>query len=188
MPLIANKKPVMVSSGAVEYFSSNLNPATIGITTTIARRQLISKAMVTKTLLGLLSDSPLTGVVDCGVGVGFGAFVCDITLQYTNCDIPHATWALYFTKYSGKLDSMSDNKITVYSAVWCGFCHQAKQYFDSIGVAYTAKDVEKEPEAGLEAATKSGQRGIPVIDIDGEIIVGFNRPQIDKALAAHSIK
>ena len=83
---------------------------------------------------------------------------------------------------------MSDNKITIYSAVWCGFCHQAKQYFDSIGVKYTDKDVEKEPEAGLEAVNKSGQRGIPVIDIDGEIIVGFNRPAIDAALQAHNLR
>ena len=83
---------------------------------------------------------------------------------------------------------MSDNKITVYSAVWCGFCHQAKQYFDSIGIKYTDKDVEKEPEAGLEAVNKSGQRGIPVIDIDGEIIVGFNRPAIDAALQAHNLR
>lgn len=83
---------------------------------------------------------------------------------------------------------MTDNKITVYSAVWCGFCHQAKQYFDSIGVKYDDKDVEKEPEAGLEAVNKSGQRGIPVIDIDGEIIVGFNRPAIDAALEAHNLR
>jgi glutaredoxin 3 len=84
--------------------------------------------------------------------------------------------------------SMDDSKITIYSAVWCGFCHQAKQYFDSIGVKYTDKDVEKEPEAGLEAVNKSGQRGIPVIDIDGEIIVGFNRPAIDAALDAHNLR
>lgn len=72
--------------------------------------------------------------------------------------------------------------VTVYSATWCGFCHAAKDYFDKLGVAYTEKDVESDPNFMKEAVEKSGQRGIPVIDIDGKIIVGFNRPQIDAAL------
>lgn len=82
---------------------------------------------------------------------------------------------------------MSDNKgnkqVTVYSADWCAFCHAAKQYFDQKGIKYTDKNVEKDPQAGLEAVDKSGQRGIPVIDIDGTIIIGFDRPKIDAALA-----
>lgn len=80
---------------------------------------------------------------------------------------------------------MSSPTITVYSATWCAFCHAAKDYFDKKGVAYTEVDVEKDPARGIEAVEKSGQRGIPVIDIDGEIIVGFDRPRIDAALAAH---
>lgn len=60
----------------------------------------------------------------------------------------------------------------------------AKQYFDKLGVAYEDKNVEYDPAALNEAVTKSGQRGIPVIDIDGTIIVGFNRPAIDNALQA----
>jgi len=77
--------------------------------------------------------------------------------------------------------------ITVYSATWCAFCHAAKEYFDKLGVAYTDEDVEKNPQAGLDAVEKSGQRGIPVIDIAGEIIVGFDRPRIDAALKAHNL-
>ena len=82
---------------------------------------------------------------------------------------------------------MSDTKVIVYSAPWCAFCHAAKAYFDKLGVKYTDKDVEKDPSAGMEAVTKSQQRGIPVIDIDGEIIIGFDRPRIDAALKSHSI-
>lgn len=59
----------------------------------------------------------------------------------------------------------------------------AKDYFDKLGVKYTDKDVEHDGDAMHEAVEKSGQRGIPVIDIDGEIIVGFDRPRIDAALA-----
>lgn len=76
----------------------------------------------------------------------------------------------------------NDSKVIVYSAVWCAFCHAAKEYLDKLGVKYIDKDVEKDPAAGLEAVNKSGQRGIPVIDIDGAIIIGFDRPKIDFAL------
>ena len=82
---------------------------------------------------------------------------------------------------------MNDTNVTVYSATWCAFCHAAKDYFDKLGVKYTDKDVESDPAAGLEAVAKSDQRGIPVIDIAGDIIVGFDRPKIDASLKAHSI-
>lgn len=72
--------------------------------------------------------------------------------------------------------------VIVYSAVWCGFCHAAKNYFDKLGVEYEDRDVEKDPEFMHEAIGKSGQMGVPVIDIDGEIIVGFDRPRIDQIL------
>ena len=76
----------------------------------------------------------------------------------------------------------SVKQVTVYTADWCGFCHAVKQYLDKIGVAYEQKDVDANPVYAEESVQKSGQRGIPVIDIDGEIIVGFDRPKIDKAL------
>jgi glutaredoxin 3 len=82
---------------------------------------------------------------------------------------------------------MNDNSVIVYSATWCAFCHAAKDYFDKIGVKYTDKDVEKVAGAGDEAVNKSGQRGIPVIDIDGDIIIGFDRSKIDAALKAHKL-
>ncbi|HEV2402829.1 MAG TPA: glutaredoxin domain-containing protein [Candidatus Saccharimonadales bacterium] len=78
---------------------------------------------------------------------------------------------------------MSDTKaVTIYSASWCAFCHAAKEYLDKLGVHYTEKDVESDPAFAQEAMTKSGQTGIPVLDIDGTIIVGFDRPRIDTAL------
>jgi len=82
---------------------------------------------------------------------------------------------------------MSDKKIIVYGAPWCGFCHIAMQYFDKLGVKYTYVDVDKQPAKGLEAVEKSGQRGIPVIDLAGDIIIGFDRPKIDTALKTHGL-
>jgi glutaredoxin-like YruB-family protein len=83
--------------------------------------------------------------------------------------------------------SDSKDKILVYSATWCAFCHAAKDYFDKLGVKYTDKDIEKDPQSGLEAVAKSQQRGIPVIDIDGDIIIGFDRPKIDAVLKAKQL-
>jgi glutaredoxin 3 len=77
--------------------------------------------------------------------------------------------------------------VTVYSAVWCGFCKMAKQYLKEQGVAYEDKDVEKDPDAGTQSIEKSGQMGVPVLDIGGDIIVGFDRPRIDAALQKHKL-
>lgn len=77
---------------------------------------------------------------------------------------------------------MTTSQITIYSASWCAFCHQAKHYFDQLGVEYTDKDIETNIEYAEESIEKSRQTGIPVIDIDGTIIVGFDKPKIDAAL------
>jgi len=76
----------------------------------------------------------------------------------------------------------SSKQVVIYSADWCAFCHAAKEYLDKLGVKYTEKNIEEKHEYAEEAVTKSGQMGIPVLDIDGQIIVGFDRPKIDAAL------
>lgn len=58
----------------------------------------------------------------------------------------------------------------------------AKEYLASKGIPFEEKNVELDRKAGREMIEKSGQFGVPVIDIDGEIIVGFNPSKIDKAL------
>lgn len=77
---------------------------------------------------------------------------------------------------------MNNAKIIVYGAEWCAFCHVAMEYFDKIGVKYEYRNVEEKPEWGKEAVDKSHQFGIPVLDIDGEIVIGYDRPKIDAAL------
>jgi len=75
-----------------------------------------------------------------------------------------------------------DSKIIIYGAEWCAFCHEAMHYLDKLGVKYLYKDVEQDVNDLHAVVEKSGQTGIPVIDMDGEIIVGFNRPKIDQVL------
>mgnify|MGYP001144088455 CR=1 FL=1 len=78
--------------------------------------------------------------------------------------------------------------VTVYSTSWCGFCHQAKKYFDSIGVKYNDINVEEDQQAAEDMVKKTGQMGVPVIEIGEEVIVGFDKPKIDTALEASGLK
>lgn len=84
---------------------------------------------------------------------------------------------------------MSDDKskITIYGAEWCPPCHMTKNYLKSLGVGYNYVNVDESPEGGLKAVEISGQRGIPVIDFDGDVIVGFDRPIIDHLLRQHKL-
>ncbi len=84
-----------------------------------------------------------------------------------------------------QIDSPTAKSVTVYSADWCAFCHAVKNYLDSKNVAYTEKNIEdkaKGQQYAQESVEKSGQTGIPVLDIAGTIIVGFDRSKIDAAL------
>jgi glutaredoxin len=74
-----------------------------------------------------------------------------------------------------------DAKVIVYGAEWCAFCHQAMRYMDTLGVKYLYKNVDMSPVDARESVEKSGQTGIPVIDVDGEIIIGFDKPHLDQA-------
>jgi glutaredoxin 3 len=80
-----------------------------------------------------------------------------------------------------------DAKVIVYGAEWCAFCHQAMRYLDSLHVKYDYRNVELDQNDLRDAVEKSGQAGIPVLDIDGEIIIGFNRHAIDETLRSKKI-
>jgi glutaredoxin-like YruB-family protein len=81
-------------------------------------------------------------------------------------------------------EANNDTQVIVYSADWCAFCHAVKDYLSKKGVKYEERNVEHKPEYAVEAVQKSGQRGIPVVQIGKKIIVGFDRPAIEAALAA----
>lgn len=78
----------------------------------------------------------------------------------------------------------TSHKVIVYSADWCAFCHAAMDYLKKHDVPFEERNVETNLQYANEAVQKSGQMGIPVIDIDGKIIIGFDRPRIDAALQA----
>jgi glutaredoxin-like YruB-family protein len=71
--------------------------------------------------------------------------------------------------------------IETYTSPTCPFCHQAKAYLNAHNIKYTDFDVT-DPKNAQAMIDKSGQMGVPVIDIEGKIIVGFDKAAIDKEL------
>ncbi|MYE37989.1 MAG: NrdH-redoxin [Candidatus Spechtbacteria bacterium SB0662_bin_43] len=74
--------------------------------------------------------------------------------------------------------------VTIYTTSSCHFCHEAKEFFQKNNVEYTEKNVETDEAARDEMLNKTHQMGVPVIDIDGTIIVGFDKGAITQALGA----
>ncbi len=72
--------------------------------------------------------------------------------------------------------------VIMYSTPTCGFCRMAKSYFDKNKIPFTEYNVAVNSEKAQEMVRKSGQMGVPVIDVNGKIIVGFDRGAIDQAL------
>jgi glutaredoxin 3 len=72
--------------------------------------------------------------------------------------------------------------VKVYSTQTCPWCHKAKEWLSEHKISFKDIDVGANQKAAQEMVEKSGQRGVPVIDIDGTIIVGFNESSIKKAL------
>jgi len=70
--------------------------------------------------------------------------------------------------------------ITIYSTPTCGFCKMAKDYLTSKNIPYTEVDVSRDIPRQQEMIAKSGQFGVPVIDVDGKIIVGFDKRKLDE--------
>ena len=77
-------------------------------------------------------------------------------------------------------------KVTVYSTPTCHFCNMAKDYFNANGVSYESFDVSVDPEKRREMMDISGQLGVPVITIDNDVIIGFNKPKLAEILGINS--
>ena len=74
-------------------------------------------------------------------------------------------------------------EVKIYSTATCPYCTMAKQYLSSKGIAYESIDVSADKTKADEMVKLSGQMGVPVIVIDGNVITGFDRPKIDALLS-----
>lgn len=80
-----------------------------------------------------------------------------------------------------------DADIVIYGASWCSACRAAESYLRGRGIPFVERDIEREPgarQAMMEAAERAGvsPTGIPVIDVGGRVLQGFNREALDRAI------
>jgi len=74
------------------------------------------------------------------------------------------------------------NRVIVFSTPTCSYCNMAKQYFRRNKIRFKDVDVSRDEAAARDLVRRTGQMGVPVIDINGRLIVGFDKPQINRLL------
>jgi glutaredoxin 3 len=76
----------------------------------------------------------------------------------------------------------TEKNVIIYSTPTCHFCQLSKEYFKENGITYREFNVASDMDKRQEMVEKSGGMAVPVIDIDGEIIIGFDKEKLEKAL------
>lgn len=74
------------------------------------------------------------------------------------------------------------NAVTIYSTPTCSYCKMAKEFFKENKIDYKEINVADDSMAAQDMIRKSGQSGVPVIEVNGNIIIGFDKPALKKAL------
>jgi len=78
--------------------------------------------------------------------------------------------------------------VTIYTTPTCGYCQMAKEFFKEHGVTYKEINVASDMEAQQDMIKRSGQMGVPVIDIDGTIMVGYSPDKLSALLGLDGAK
>ncbi|NKQ36605.1 MAG: NrdH-redoxin [Chloroflexi bacterium] len=89
------------------------------------------------------------------------------------------------TKTKTKPDTRKKKKqprVIIFTTPTCSYCNMAKQYFRRNKIRFKDVDVSRDQAAARDLVRRSGQMGVPVIDINGKIIVGFDKPKINNLL------
>jgi glutaredoxin-like YruB-family protein len=73
-------------------------------------------------------------------------------------------------------------RVIIFTTPTCSYCNLAKQYFRRNKIRFRDVDISKDAAAARDAVRRSGQMGVPVIDIGGKVIVGFDKPKINQLL------
>jgi glutaredoxin len=76
----------------------------------------------------------------------------------------------------------SSSTVVIYTAKWCGWCQAALAHLDQRGVQYTNRDIEDDPQAPRDLRHLTGSTSVPVLEIGGELVRGFDVARIDALL------
>ena len=90
--------------------------------------------------------------------------------------------SVFVTQTEGKEDKKPQKRVTVYSTPTCSWCTRLKNYLKNNNIKFRDIDVSKSQKEAETMAKRSGQRGVPQTDINGQMIVGFDKPKINKLL------
>lgn len=74
------------------------------------------------------------------------------------------------------------HRVTVFSTPTCPYCNMAKRYLRDRGIRFRDVDVSRDMAAARDLIRRSGQMGVPVIDVDGRLVIGFDRARLDRLL------
>ncbi len=74
-------------------------------------------------------------------------------------------------------------RVDIYTSPTCGYCHQAKRFLNERGIQYFEYDVSRDQDAAERIVNLTGQMGVPVLVIDGQVVLGFDRNRIESLLA-----
>jgi glutaredoxin-like YruB-family protein len=87
---------------------------------------------------------------------------------------------------SASPDAQRSRRVLVFTTPTCSWCTRAKSYLAQRRVPFREVDVSKDPAAARDLVRRTGQMGVPVIEIDGRPVVGFDRARIDRLLGLPS--
>jgi glutaredoxin 3 len=89
-------------------------------------------------------------------------------------------WIFWVSKFT--METKKIFKITTYTLSWCPHCKALKEYLSKNNIEYENIDVEENEDKAEDIIEKTGQSGFPIIDIDGEILIGFDIDKIELLL------
>jgi glutaredoxin len=80
------------------------------------------------------------------------------------------------------LSALGEASVTVYTTAWCGWCRKTLAHLDQRGIPYVNRDIELEQGAARELRSKTGSTAIPVVEVDGELVRGYDRKRLDELI------
>ena len=83
-------------------------------------------------------------------------------------------------------ETQKQPRVIVFTTPTCSFCKTAKGYLQQKGIRFKEVDISKDDSAAKYIVQKTHQQGVPVIDIDGKMVIGFDKPKINKLLGIKS--
>jgi glutaredoxin 3 len=90
-------------------------------------------------------------------------------------------------KYKWSDEKRAKAAVTIYTLDTCPYCHQAKEFLLQKGIRFKEIDIREDPERAEEMFRISGQRGVPVIMIGNDVIVGFDRRMLEEKLQSSGL-